>query len=135
MPKPEARIAGTHAPPPAGGGRYAQVMGKVAYTVSALAPDESTALRYRRWLVEEHCGQVIQAGALTAVVIEHDSPDSEAGRTVEARYVFESRAALATYLDQHAPALRAEGLKHFGPGTGVVFRRTVGVVHEVEQPR
>lgn len=108
-------------------------MAKVAYTVSAITPDEPTALRYRRWLVEEHCGQVIKAGALTAVVIEHDRPDGEAGRTVEARYVFESRAALATYLDERAPALRAEGLKHFAPGTGVVLRRTVGVVHEVEQ--
>ena len=47
---------------------------------------------------------------------------------VEARYIFPYRQVFETYLAQHAPGLRNEGLKRFPASLGIHFERTVGHV-------
>jgi hypothetical protein len=44
------------------------------------------------------------------------------------RYHFPSREAFAAYERDHAPRLRADGLRRFPPERGVSYRRSVGVV-------
>ena len=48
--------------------------------------------------------------------------------TVETQYVFPSRKAFDTYLRDHAPALRADGLSHFPPETGLRYERQVAEI-------
>lgn len=47
---------------------------------------------------------------------------------VETQYVFPSRKAYDTYVRDHAPALRADGLKHFPPESGVTYERQVAEI-------
>jgi hypothetical protein len=42
--------------------------------------------------------------------------------------VFPSRKAFDTYLRDHAPALRADSLKHFPPESGITFERQVAEI-------
>lgn len=101
-------------------------MSRTAYTVIATLPNPSVRDAYVSWLVGEHVAAVVAAGALSGeVVVVHDPGDPI---QVEARYVFANRAALDAYLKDHAPALRAQGLALFGPGTGVSFVRRIGGV-------
>jgi|CXWL01.1.fsa_nt_gi hypothetical protein len=47
---------------------------------------------------------------------------------VETQYVFPSRKAYDAYIRDHAPALRADGLKHFPPDSGVTSERQVAEI-------
>jgi hypothetical protein len=47
---------------------------------------------------------------------------------VETQYVFPSRKAYDAYIRDHAPALRADGLKHFPPESGVTSERQVAEI-------
>ena len=126
-------------------------MQQISYTVRATFPDQATRDRYVSWLTPAHTALVLAAGATKAQVVVLDKDDSAsssgqsnsagqpnpAGQTspapgwsVEARYQFPSRHALQQYTSIHAPALRADGLRHFGPETGVVFVRSIGVIVE-----
>jgi hypothetical protein len=42
--------------------------------------------------------------------------------------VFPSRKAFDTYLHDHAPALRADGQKHFPPESGITYERQVAEI-------
>lgn len=105
-------------------------MTAVAYTVTAIHPDARSADDYVQWLEDGHVDAVIAGGAHSAVIVRLDpQPEDPPGvRRVEVRYVFSTRALFERYLEEFAPALRAEGLKRFGPERGVKFLRTTGTV-------
>ncbi len=99
-------------------------MGKVAYTVLVTFPDETMAKDWLGWLAEGHIAEVLAAGATDAEIAKLDGP----GHSFEVRYHFPSREGFARYEKEHAPRLRAEGLKRFPVEKGVIYRRTVGTV-------
>ena len=107
----------------------------VTYTVTATLPNAALAVEFIHWLANGHLAAVITGGAQSAQVVRHDPADGSDGEPtiVEVRYLFASRPALETYLSRYAPALRAEGLQRFGPGTGIVFHRTIGVLAHQER--
>ncbi len=96
----------------------------VAYTVTASLPDAATRDRYLAWLHPAHTAAVVAAGAQSASVVKLSEPPLQ----VQVRYQFADEHTLETYLRDHAPALRADGLKAFPPHSGVTFRREVGVL-------
>lgn len=98
-------------------------MDMVAYTVWAEFDDPAVRVRFRDWLVREHIGQVIDAGAAEADLLEHPADDRARGGRLEVRYLFEDQAALETYLATRMPALRAETLRHFGDTPGIRYER------------
>ena len=99
----------------------------IAYTVRCTFKSESVAEEWIEWLRREHLAQVCAAGALDAEVIRFDS-DVDGGVVCEVRYHFESREAFAAYERDHAPRLRAEGLKRFPPERGLRYERSTGEV-------
>jgi Domain of unknown function (DUF4286) len=101
-------------------------MNEVWYMVTATLPDEDTRDAYVEWLRAGHLEQVIRGGASGARLVRIDEP----ARPLEVAsvYTFPDRAAFDTYVRDHAPRLRAEGLSKFGPGSGVTFRRQVGTI-------
>lgn len=99
-------------------------MGRVAYTVTATFADAALAEEWLRWLTGGHIAEVLAGGATDAEMIELDGPQ----RSFEVRYHFPSREAFAAYERDHAPRLRAEGLRLFPVERGVTYRRSVGVV-------
>lgn len=101
-------------------------MERIAYSVTATLPDYERRDAYVHWLCDGHIRAVIDAGARTGEVVVLD--EAEGVLQVEARYTFASREALERYLIERAPALRADGLRKFGPETGVTFSRRVGVI-------
>lgn len=101
-------------------------MSAVAYTVTATFPDQATAGRYLAWLEDGHVDAVIRHGAHSGMIIRIEDP-SEPIR-VETRYIFPTRQTFETYLRDGAPALRAEGVRLFPPGSGVSFERRTGSV-------
>lgn len=103
-------------------------MPRILYTVRASCRDPGQRGRFLAWLVPDHLAAVKQGGAESARVILPD-PDGERGPAiVEIHYVFPSRKAFDTYLRDHAPALRADGLKRFPAESGVTFSRQVAEV-------
>jgi len=103
-------------------------MPRISYAVTAVMPDSETRDRYLRWLLDGHVRDVLDAGASDAQIIVIDQP--ELPIRVQTRYVFESQQELDRYLRDRAPELRAQGLRLFGPETGVAFTREIGVVVE-----
>ena len=101
-------------------------MSGIAYTVIASFPDERTREEYIGWLRGGHIDLVLAGGAESAAVVRMEEP-AEPPR-VEVRYRFADRGAYQRYIERHAPALRAEGLRLFGGRPGVRFERTVGEV-------
>jgi hypothetical protein len=102
----------------------------IAYTVHAEFDDEATLRRWVEWLGAGHLAELCASGALDAEAIMLD-PVVQDGRPVyrgEARYHFASREAFGLYEREHAPRLRAEGLRRFPIEKGVRYRRTVGEV-------
>lgn len=98
---------------------------KLLYTVSATFTDPALAERWLGWLHGGHLAEVMAGGAESAEVVELDA---EGGRFFEVRYRFPSREAFALYELEHAPRLRAEGVRLFPPEKGVSYRRTTGLV-------
>lgn len=101
-------------------------MSAIAYTVTASFPDERRRAEYLAWLEDGHVDAVIAAGARSAVIVAVDDPADPP--RVQTRYIFSTRESFDRYLRQHAPGLREEGLRRFGPETGVRFAREVGRV-------
>src|SRR5262245_18200429 len=99
-------------------------MPTITYTVAVSFRDPTVADDWLKWLVDGHIADVIAAGALDAEIVELDGPH----RSFEIRYHFRSRESFELYEKEHAPRLRAEGLKFFPPERGVIYRRTSGVV-------
>jgi hypothetical protein len=99
-------------------------MGVVAYTVAATFADAALAAEWLRWLEESHLAEVLAGGASDAEVIELDGAE----KAFEVRYHFPSREAFEAYERDHAPRLRAEGLRRFPVERGVRYRRSLGAV-------
>ncbi len=100
----------------------------IAYTVRATCPSTALAAAYIEWLRGGHTTLVLRGGAESAMVVRLDAERAGDEPRVEVRYVFSTREVFDRYIREHAPVLRADGLKHFGPETGVRFERTVGEV-------
>ncbi len=98
-------------------------MEMVAYTVWARFDDASVRAEFRDWLQREHIGQVIDAGAAEADLLEHPASAEAPGGTIEVRYLFEGPKALADYLEHRMPRLRGETLKRFGHLPGIRYER------------
>lgn len=101
-----------------------------SYTVSCTFGDPRIAQEWIDWLRDEHLREVLAAGALDAEVIRCEVAAGAKPR-VEVRYHFESKTAFDAYVSDHAPRLRAEGLKRFAPERGLAYERASGeVVHK-----
>lgn len=95
----------------------------VGYTVWAEFDDPDVRSRFREWLVREHIGQVIDAGAAEADLLEHPGDDRSPGGRLEVRYLFASSEAQETYLATKMPGLRSETLRLFGNTPGIRYER------------
>ncbi len=119
-------------------------MPTILYTVRATCPSIQVRGRFLAWLTPSHVLQVLAGGATSVRIVlpdrESDSalagpelargePAESAERAVvETQYVFPSRKAFDEYVRDHAPALRADGLKHFPPESGVTYTRQVAEI-------
>lgn len=96
-----------------------------AYIVRCTFNDADVAERWLQWMADEHLADVCSAGALDAEAIRLESAD----KTIcEVRYHFTDRAAFEEYERDHAPRLRAEGLKLFPPELGLRYERFTGEI-------
>lgn len=98
----------------------------MAYTVVATFPGPELAREYVEWLEDGHIDAVIRGGAHSAMIVRVIDPPTPI--RVEVRYIFSNQQVFDTYLAQHAPALRAQGLKRFPAERGIRFERTLGAV-------
>jgi Domain of unknown function (DUF4286) len=103
-------------------------MPQILYTVRATLPTLPQRGRFLAWLVPDHVIAVKAGGATAVRVVLPDRPADSAPATVETQYVFPSRTAFETYLRDHAPALRADGQKHFPPESGITYERQVAEI-------
>ncbi len=94
----------------------------ICYTVRAEFTSGDVAEEWIAWLAQEHLEDVLAAGAVDAEVVRLDGESA----VCEVRYHFDSRDAFSRYERDHAPRLRAEGLKRFSPERGVTYSRSVG---------
>ncbi|CAG1009576.1 hypothetical protein PHYC_03720 [Phycisphaerales bacterium] len=101
-------------------------MPRVSYTVTATLPDQPTRLDFVRWLKQGHTDAVICGGAASVEIVVIEEPASPP--MVQVRYVFPDRTAYDRYVQHFAPALRAEGLRMFGPEKGVSMSRHLGTI-------
>jgi hypothetical protein len=103
-------------------------MKRIAYTVTATLPDEATAREYIAWLEGGHIDQVIEGGAHSAMIVRTDPDNAGDLPRIEVRYIFSTREVFERYVREHAPRLRAEGLRKFGPERKIGFARSVGEI-------
>ena len=103
-------------------------MPSILYTVRATCPSLQVRSRFLAWLVPNHVLQVKAGGATEVRIVLSDRENETAPACVEVQYVFPSRKVLDTYLRDHAPALRADGLKHFPPESGLTYERQVAEI-------
>lgn len=103
-------------------------MPSILYTVRASCPNLHIRGRFLSWLTPDHVAEVMKGGASAVRIVLPDREGEAAAAVVETQYVFPSRKALETYLRDHAPALRADGLKHFPPESGVTFSRQIAEI-------
>lgn len=97
------------------------------YQVTATLPDARTAAEYVAWLEDGHVDQVVtRGGAHSAMIVRLDDAPGARPR-VMTQYVFSTRALFDRYVQDFAPALRADGVRRFGD-RGVAFERVVGEV-------
>ena len=113
----------------------------IAYTVTCEFDDPAVADEWIAWLRSEHLAEVCDAGALDAEVVRFDAPGDQKISAptpirCEVRYHFASREAFREYERDHAPRLRAAGLKRFPPERGLTYSRSFGeVAIQFEAPR
>jgi len=98
-----------------------------SYTLAVTFDDAAVAAQWIAWLRDEHLAEVCAAGAVDAEIIRFDVAAGHKPR-YEVRYHFQSREAFARYERDHAPRLRADGLKRFPPERGVKYERSTGEV-------
>lgn len=99
-------------------------MTRLYYEVNVSFTDRALAAEWLRWMEEVHLTDVLEAGASAGRVVrlDNDSP-SESHQAFVAQYEFVDRDAFETYLRDHAPRLRAEGLARFPPDKAQYTRR------------
>ena len=95
------------------------IMGRVEsltymYAVTAETDSPDAARAYRAWLKGGHIRDVLRGGAVRGELIELD-PEPGGPIRIQSRYTFPSRAIFELYERNHAPALREEGIRLFGP--------------------
>jgi hypothetical protein len=100
-------------------------MSQISYDVTCRVPGESKALEWLTWLKDEHVKEVIKCGARKADIIRFDD-DGKPGVLFQIRYFFDTRESLETYLEEHAPRLRDDGIKRFPPEQGFLYERHTG---------
>ena len=94
------------------------------YSVTATFTDRATADEWLKWLNSGHIAECLAAGgALDAETVAVDGPML----TYEVRYRYPSRHAFEIYERDHAPRLRAEGLRLFPAERGVAYSRRTGI--------
>ncbi|MBI2517060.1 MAG: DUF4286 family protein [Opitutae bacterium] len=103
-------------------------MAQILYTVRATCPSLQVRGRFLAWLSPNHVLEVMKGGATAVRIVLPDRESDSAPAVVETQYVFPSRKAFEAYLRDHAPALRADGLKHFPPEGGVSYARQIAEV-------
>ena len=103
-------------------------MPTILYTVRATCPSVQVRGRVLAWLAPGHLLQVKAGGATAVRVVLPDRASDTAPAIIETQYVFPSRSAFDNYLRVHAPALRADTMKHFPPESGVTFERQVAEI-------
>ena len=95
-----------------------------AYTVHCTFENPAVVPSWIAWLEDEHLADMLDAGAACGEIVRLDgSPAS-----CEARYLYDSREDFEAYERDHAPRLRAEGLRRFPPEAGLAYTRTIGEV-------
>ncbi len=103
-------------------------MPQILYTVRTTCRDVQQRGRFLAWLSPNHIAGVLKGGATSARIVLLDRASDTAPAVVETQYVFPSRKAYDDYIRDHAPALRADGLKHFPADSGVTYERQVAEI-------
>ncbi len=103
-------------------------MPTILYTVRATCPSVQVRGRFLSWLTPSHVLEVMAGGATAVRIVLPDRESDTGPAVVETQYVFPSRKAFDDYVRDHAPALRADGLKHFPPESGVTYTRQVAEI-------
>ena len=109
-------------------------MPSILYTVRTTCPTIQVRGRFLSWLSPNHIMEVMKSGATGARIVLPDRindparPELAERAIVETQYTFPSRKAFDEYVRDHAPALRADGLKHFPPESGVTSERQVAEI-------
>lgn len=106
-------------------------MPEILYTVRTTCPSLQVRGRYLSWLMPDHVLAVKTAGAHGVRIVLPDRASETAPAVVEVQYVFPSRKAFDTYVRDHAPALRADGLKRFPAEAGLTYERQVAEIAAV----
>ena len=103
-------------------------MPQILYTVRASCRDAQQRGRYLAWLSPNHVMELMKAGATGVRIVLPDQVSPTDRAVVETQYSFPSRKAYDDYVRIHAPALRADGLKHFPPDCGITYERQVAEI-------
>ncbi len=85
----------------------------IEYEVT-LVVEDAIAEVHLRWLHEHVAGLLTLPGFVDASLAELVDPQTPGHRGWCVRYRLRDEAALATYLREHAPAMRGDGLARFG---------------------
>lgn len=93
-------------------------MPRIVYTVTCTLPNLTKAREWLDWMRDGHVQEVIKCGASSAEIVRY------ADLHYEVRYIFPDRISYDGYIRDHAPRLRAEGLKLFPPEDGFVYTRS-----------
>jgi hypothetical protein len=99
-------------------------MSYVVYTVTVSFTGEDLVSQWIEWMEGGHVAEVLAGGATAAEIVRLDLPEP----TFDVHYRFPSREAFTAYERDHAPRLRAEGLRRFPVEKGVIYKRTLGTV-------
>ena len=105
-------------------------MSQVLYTVRCTFEDPDVQEAWLHWLREVHAADLLRAGAIRAEVVRLDGDPP----TCEAHYLFPSREVFDRYEADHAPRLRAEGLRRFPLSLGLTYERRVGEIEVSAAP-
>lgn len=103
-------------------------MTRVCYMVIATLPSAAVAEEYVAWLEDGHVDSVVDGGAHSAMIVRLEPNGPSEAPKVMTQYVFSTREMFDRYVREFAPALRAEGLKRFGPDRGVKMERLLGTI-------
>lgn len=103
-------------------------MPAILYTVRTTCPSVQARGRYLAWLSPNHVVELMKCGATAVRIVLPDRASDTAPAVVETQYTFPSRKTFDDYIRDHAPALRADGLKHFPPDSGLTYERQVAEI-------
>jgi len=106
------------------------VTGQVLYTVTVSFQDPTIAEEWEDWMRRGHMQALLASGALRAELVRWSDPDEDGPAIhMTAHYVFPDQDTLDTYIRDHAPALREDGLQRFPTTRGIEYSRRIGAVH------